>query len=122
MRRLSDPNISINFALRYFVFQPRGYLPPHKHPLEREIIVVKGTLETTSGGRTVKNEPGDIVYISADEEHGFRNIGEETCEFYCIIGCVGEGENCIDSASPTKVKTITHDEKAILFKLGLQPP
>ena len=102
LRRLSDPNISINFALRYFVFQPRGYLPPHKHPLEREIIVVKGTLETTSGGRTVKNEPGDIVYISADEEHGFRNIGEETCEFYCIIGLCGRRRKLYRLGEPYK--------------------
>jgi len=101
-KRLGGPEYKHNFALRYFVFQPGGYLPLHKHPWEQEIVVVKGTLETTSGGRTVKNEPGDIVYIPADEEHGFRNIGDGTCEFYCIIGCVGEGENCIGLGEPHK--------------------
>jgi len=94
-KRLGGPEYRHCFALRYFVFQAGGYLPPHKHPWEQEIIITKGRLQTTSGGRTVKNEVGDIVYIPAGEEHGFKTMGDEPCEFYCIIGCVGEGENCI---------------------------
>jgi len=84
-----------NFALRYFVIKPRGNLVPHKHPWEQEIAVTKGRLQITGsrGGRIL--EVGDVAYFPANEEHGFRTIGDEKSEFYCVIGCIGKGENCI---------------------------
>ena len=84
-----------NFALRYFTFKPGAYMVPHNHPWEQEIVLTKGQIEITgSGGGRVLN-PGDVAYFPANEEHGFRTIGEEQSEFYCIIGCIGKGENCI---------------------------
>ncbi|MFQ5712389.1 MAG: cupin domain-containing protein, partial [Candidatus Geothermarchaeales archaeon] len=93
-KRLGGPEYLHNFALRYFAFEPRSVLPIHKHPWEQEIIITKGRIVATSGGEERELGPRDVAYIPANEEHGFE-AGDEGCEFYCIIGCVGEGENCI---------------------------
>ena len=84
-----------NFALRYFTIEAGGYIAPHKHTWEQEIAVTKGRLKITSSdqGRIIKK--GDVAYFPANEEHGFRVIGKDPAEFYCVIGCIGKGENCI---------------------------
>jgi quercetin dioxygenase-like cupin family protein len=89
-----------NFALRYFVIKLGGYLAPHKHPWEQEIAVTRGRLQITgsSGGRELG--VGDVAYFAANEEHGFKVIGDEPSEFYCVIGCLGKGENCIGLSEP----------------------
>ena len=92
-----------NFALRYFVFKAGGYLAPHKHPWEQEIAVTKGRLQITGlrGGKTL--EIGDVAYFSANEEHGFKAVGTEPSEFYCVIGCLEKGENCIGLSESTDI-------------------
>ncbi|NIO37863.1 cupin domain-containing protein [Candidatus Bathyarchaeota archaeon] len=84
-----------NFALRYFVIDAGGFLAPHKHPWEQEIAVMRGRLKITglSQGRIIEKD--DVAYFPANEEHGFEAIGGEPSEFYCVIGCIGKGENCI---------------------------
>lgn len=84
-----------NFALRYFVIKAGGYLAPHHHPWEQEIAVTKGEMEITGkhGGR--KLVAGDCAYFPSNEEHGFKTISKEDAEFFCVIGCIGNGENCI---------------------------
>ena len=84
-----------NFALRYFVFKPGGYMARHNHPWEQEIAVTKGRLKILGLDNEKIIGEGDVAYFSANEEHGFKNIGEEPSEFYCVIGCLGKGENCI---------------------------
>lgn len=84
-----------NFALRYFVFKPGGYMARHKHPWEQEIAVTKGCLKILGLNDEKIVGVGDVAYFPANEEHGFENIGDESGEFYCVIGCLGKGENCI---------------------------
>jgi quercetin dioxygenase-like cupin family protein len=84
-----------NFALRYFVFKPGGYMALHKHPWEQEIAVTKGKVKILGSKNNQVIEEGDVAYFPSDEEHGFENIGDQPCEFFCVIGCVGKGENCI---------------------------
>jgi quercetin dioxygenase-like cupin family protein len=43
---------------------------------------------------------GDVAYFPANEEHGFKTIGDEQSEFYCVIGCIGKGENCLGISEP----------------------
>lgn len=93
--RAGGPEYMHHFALRYFTIGPKGILAPHNHPWEEEIIVTKGKALVMTGKETVDAGVGDIVYFSADEVHGFRNESDSDFEFYCIIGCVGKGENCI---------------------------
>ena len=83
-----------NFALRHFTLEVGGFIAPHKHPWEQEIAVTKGCLQITglNQGRVIEND--DVAYFPANEEHGFKTIGNKRSEFYCVIGCVGKGENC----------------------------
>jgi quercetin dioxygenase-like cupin family protein len=99
-RRTGGEEYMHHFALRYFVIEPGGYLAPHKHPWEQEIAIVKGMLVATAEGKSVEAKPGDVLYFAANEEHGFKAIGNEPCEFYCVIGCPGKGENCIGLGEP----------------------
>lgn len=94
-RRTGGEEYLHNFALRYFVIEAGGYIASHKHPWEQEIAVTKGQLEITGPGQGSKIEEGDVAYFHANEEHGFKAISSEQAEFYCVIGCIGKGENCI---------------------------
>ena len=84
-----------NFALRHFTIKPKGYLSPHKHPWEQEIIVTKGKAQVISGSEKAVANQGDVFYFAANELHGFQNESDSDFEFYCVIGCIGKGENCI---------------------------
>ena len=84
-----------HFALRYFTFKPGAYMNPHRHPWEQEIAITKGSIQVVGAGKDTKLSVGDVAYFAGDEEHGFRNSADETSEFYCIIGCMGKGENCL---------------------------
>ncbi|MGD8544793.1 MAG: cupin domain-containing protein [Candidatus Bathyarchaeota archaeon] len=84
-----------NFALRYFTIKAGGYIAPHKHSWEQEIAVTKGRLKITGSSQGQTIEKGDVAFFPADEEHGFKVIGSDSAEFYCVIGCIGKGENCI---------------------------
>jgi len=84
-----------HFALRYFTIKPNGYLAPHKHPWEQEIVVAKGNAQITTDSENVQASVGDVFYFAANELHGFRNTSDSDFEFYCVIGCIGKGENCI---------------------------
>jgi quercetin dioxygenase-like cupin family protein len=84
-----------NFALRYFTFKPKAYMNPHKHPWEQEIAVTKGKIQVLGAANDQILKEGDVGYFPANEVHGFKNLSEGDSEFYCVIGCVGKGENCL---------------------------
>ena len=94
-KRTGDDEYMHHFALRYFTIKPKGYMAPHTHPWEQEIIVTKGKAQVTTEKETVQADQGDAFYFAANELHGFRNESNSDFEFYCVIGCVGKGENCI---------------------------
>ena len=84
-----------NFALRYFIIKPGGFIAPHKHPWEQEIAVTRGCLQITGLDQRQMIQRDNVAYFSANEEHGFKAVGDNPAEFYCIIGCLGKGENCL---------------------------
>jgi len=84
-----------NFALRYFTFKPDAYMNPHKHPWEQEIAVTKGKIQVLGSALEQILKEGDVAYFAANEVHGFKNLSDEVSEFYCVIGCIGKGENCL---------------------------
>jgi quercetin dioxygenase-like cupin family protein len=84
-----------NFALRYFTFKPNAYMNPHKHIWEQEIAVTKGKIQVLGASNDQILEAGDVGYFPANEVHGFKNLSDDDSEFYCVIGCVGKGENCL---------------------------
>jgi len=94
-RRTGGDEYLHNFALRHFTFRPGAYMNPHRHPWEQEIAVTKGRIQVLGTGKGETLSAGDAAYFAANEEHGFKNLVDEASEFYCVIGCVGKGENCL---------------------------
>ncbi len=82
---ISRPEGAPNFAMRVFQVDPGGSTPFHQHPWEHEVYILEGTAEvlTDSGPRPVAR--GDAVLVMPGENHQFRNLGESTARFLCMI-------------------------------------
>lgn len=74
-----------NFAMRMIELEPGGHSPCHSHPGEHEIFVWRGRGELKTGGKNYTLEPGTAVFVPEGIEHQFRNLGDETLEFICVI-------------------------------------
>lgn len=57
---------------------------PHKHVHEELVMLRSGSLEVTMLGRTVTYGPGSIIFIASNDEHGWKNAGEEHAEYFVI--------------------------------------
>lgn len=74
-----------NFAMRLFEMDPGGYSPFHSHPWEHEVFVLEGKGIVIGNGEERELNAGDVVFIHPNEQHQFRNNGEETLKFLCLI-------------------------------------
>lgn len=86
MRMLIGPDDGApNFAMRMFTVDPEGHTPLHSHDYEHEIYIVEGEgfLKGADGEHPFKS--GDVIYVSPNELHQFRNTGSGTLRFLCLI-------------------------------------
>ncbi len=86
MRRvIAEKEGAKNFVMRVFEIAPGGNTPLHKHDWEHEVFILSGsgTVAGLSGQREVKG--GDVVFVPGGEEHQFKNTGDKTWEFICLI-------------------------------------
>lgn len=74
-----------NFAMRLIEIEPGVVFEPHHHPYEHEIYVVAGQGTITGPEGEAKMEPGTALFVPADEIHGYRNTGDATLKFVCVI-------------------------------------
>jgi quercetin dioxygenase-like cupin family protein len=74
-----------NFECHVTTLKP-GETPhaPHRHPDEEIVLVKEGQLDVTLNGRTTRATPGSIVFVSANDEHGWRNAGEGNATYYVM--------------------------------------
>lgn len=56
----------------------------HKHPYSETWIIRKGKALMTVGEIEMEANPGDILVVSAETPHKFKNIGTERLEILCI--------------------------------------
>lgn len=56
----------------------------HKHPYSETWIVRSGRARITADGEDIEAGPGDIVVVSAETAHKFKNIGAGRLEIICI--------------------------------------
>ena len=56
----------------------------HKHPYSETWIIRKGKALMTVGDNETEANPGDILVVSAETPHKFKNIGTERLEILCI--------------------------------------
>ena len=56
----------------------------HKHPYSETWIVRSGQAQITADGESVEVGPGDIIVVTPETHHKFKNIGTERLEIICI--------------------------------------
>jgi mannose-6-phosphate isomerase-like protein (cupin superfamily) len=56
----------------------------HRHPYPETWIVRAGKARITAGGEEIDAVPGDIVVVSAETPHKFKNIGTGRLDIICI--------------------------------------
>jgi XRE family transcriptional regulator, regulator of sulfur utilization len=56
----------------------------HKHADEELVIVKEGILESTFNGQTRRLGPGSVIFLAANEMHGFRNAGQTPATYHVI--------------------------------------
>ena len=74
-----------NFAMRVFEIEPDGYSPLHRHPWEHEVFVLEGEGQLFNGEKATLFKAGDVVFVSPDDMHQFKNYGETLLRFICLI-------------------------------------
>jgi quercetin dioxygenase-like cupin family protein len=74
-----------NFAMRFFEMGPEGYSPFHSHPWEHEVFILEGEGIVVGGGEERKFRAGDVIFVPPNEKHQFKNTGETTVKFLCLI-------------------------------------
>jgi len=65
---------------------PPGQMPhpPHHHVHEEMMLIREGTLDATVSGHTTRLGPGSVFYVASNEEHGLKNVGAVTAQYFVI--------------------------------------
>jgi quercetin dioxygenase-like cupin family protein len=74
-----------NFAMRLFEMEPGGYSPLHAHPWEHEVFILDGEGFVFDGEKASAFKAGDVVFVSPNEQHQFKNNGKNLLRFLCLI-------------------------------------
>ena len=74
-----------NFAMREFEVAPEGFTPRHSHPYEHEVFVLEGEGVVFEGDHQHTLRAGDVVFVAPNEVHQFRNTGQTTLKFLCLV-------------------------------------
>lgn len=69
--------------LRLFRIAVDGFTPVEKHDHEHEVYILGGTASVRGGDKEAIVNAGTVIFIASNEEHQFKNIGNETVEFLC---------------------------------------
>ena len=57
---------------------------PHHHVHEEMIMIREGTVEVTISGKSANLGPGSVAYVASNEEHGWRNVGTTTAQYFVL--------------------------------------
>jgi quercetin dioxygenase-like cupin family protein len=74
-----------NFAMRLFEMEPKGHSPFHSHPWEHEVFILEGEGLLVSDKGEKKFRAGDVVFVLPNEKHQFKNSGDKTLKFLCLV-------------------------------------
>ena len=56
----------------------------HRHPYSETWIVRSGKARFTADGEELEAGPGDIVVVTPETPHKFKNVGSERLDIVCI--------------------------------------
>ena len=82
---LIGPDEGPHFAMRRFIMQPGGGMPPHTNTVEHEQYVLAGRATIGIGQETREVTRGDVVYIPAGTPHWYQAHEGEAFEFLCVV-------------------------------------
>ena len=82
---LIGPEEGPNFALRRFIMEPGGGMPPHTNTVEHEQYVLRGRARVGIGEDVLQVGADDVVFIPAGTPHWYQTIGDEPFEFLCVV-------------------------------------
>jgi quercetin dioxygenase-like cupin family protein len=82
---LIGPEEGPHFALRRFIMQPGGGMPPHTNAVEHEQFVLRGSARVGIGNDVYEVKANDVVYIPAGVPHWYEAQGDEPFEFLCVV-------------------------------------
>ncbi len=74
-----------HFAMRVFEVQPGGSSPRHTHWWEHEVFVLQGQGVAAGPSGEIPISAGSVVLVPGEEEHQFRNTGNDVLRFICLI-------------------------------------
>lgn len=74
-----------NFAMRYFEINPEGHSPHHSHNWEHEVFILDGQSLVECGEEEKLVGPGYVIFIPPNVPHCFKNVGDKTLKFLCLI-------------------------------------
>jgi quercetin dioxygenase-like cupin family protein len=74
-----------NFAMRLFEMEPKGNSPLHSHTWEHEVFILEGEGTVVSEEGDKKFRTSDVVFVLPNEKHQFKNTGEKTLKFLCLV-------------------------------------
>ena len=76
---------SPHYIMRFFWLEPGGHSMLERHPQEHGVIVLKGKGTIQIGEEVTEIHPNDVVFVSPDELHQFKNPFDEPFGFICVI-------------------------------------
>ena len=82
---LIGPDEGPNFALRRFIMEPGGGMPPHTNTVEHEQYVLRGRARIGIGDEVHEVHSGDVLFIPAGTPHWYEAGGNEPFEFLCVV-------------------------------------
>jgi len=82
---LIGPDEGPNFAMRRFVMEPGGGIPPHTNTVEHEQYVLSGRAKVGIGEEIFEVKKDDVVFIPAGVPHWYEVQGNESFEFLCVV-------------------------------------
>ena len=74
-----------NFATRYFEVKPKGHSAHHSHSWEHEVFILDGHCLVECGDQEKRVGPSYAIFIPPNIPHSFRNVGDKTLKFLCLI-------------------------------------
>ncbi|MDI6733752.1 MAG: cupin domain-containing protein [Planctomycetota bacterium] len=85
MRWLISQKEAPNFVMRMFEVAKNGHTPLHSHETEHEVFILEGQGELVYENEKKPFRTGYVVYVEPNKMHQFRNTGESTLKFICLI-------------------------------------
>lgn len=72
-------------VMRIMEVGPAGYTPKHNHPWPHINYVIEGEGSLLLNGVENSIEAGSYAFVPPNELHQFRNTGDKTLKFICIV-------------------------------------